>query len=140
MGTFFVSCLVENQAHRERSVRVRKVLVDTGSDNTWIAEKSLRKIGVAPERKDVTFTMADGRTITRDIGFAIVRVGEFFTTDEVVFAQKGDLHILGARTLEGMNVIVDARRKKLVAGGPRLAVRAERARGKFLDNRPIMGY
>jgi len=39
-----------------------------------------------------------------------------FTVDEVVFAEKGDLLLLGARSLEGMNLTVDPRRKKLVAG------------------------
>jgi hypothetical protein len=41
--------------------------------------------------------------------------------DEVVFAQPGDLELLGARSLEGLNLRVDSRAKKLVAGGPILA-------------------
>ncbi len=43
------------------------------------------------------------------------------TTDEIVFAQKGDLQLLGARTLEGLNLKVDSRNKKLVAAGPFVA-------------------
>ena len=43
------------------------------------------------------------------------------TIDEVVFARKGDLSLLGARTLEGLNLLVDAKKKKLVAGGPLFA-------------------
>ena len=35
----------------------------------------------------------------------------------------GVLQILGARSLEGMNLRVDARAKRLVAGGPILAAR-----------------
>ena len=62
--------------------------------------------------------MANGETITRGIGFAIIRLNKFFTIDEVVFAEKGDLSLLGARTLEGLNLTVDARRKKLIAAGP----------------------
>jgi hypothetical protein len=46
---------------------------------------------------------------------------KYETTDEVVFAPKGDLALLGARALEGMNVCVDARRKRLVAAGPVVA-------------------
>jgi len=41
-----------------------------------------------------------------------------FIIDEVVFAEKGDLALLGARTLEGLNLTVDAARRKLVAAGP----------------------
>ncbi len=50
--------------------------------------------------------------------FAIVRVDKSFTVDEVVFAEKGDLLLLGARTLEGLCLTVDSRLKKLVAAGP----------------------
>ena len=67
------------------------------------------------------FIMANGQEITRSIGFAIIRVGKEFTTDEVVFAQKGDLQLLGARSLEGLNLKVDSRNKKLVAAGPFVA-------------------
>jgi hypothetical protein len=42
----------------------------------------------------------------------------YFTVDEVVFAEEGDLLLLGARSLEGLNLMVDAARKKLVAAGP----------------------
>lgn len=49
---------------------------------------------------------------------AIVRVDKSFTVDEVVFAEKGDLLLLGARTLEGLCLTVDSRQKKLVAAGP----------------------
>ena len=46
---------------------------------------------------------------------------KYETTDEVVFAPKGDLALLGSRALEGMNGCVDARRKRLVAAGPVVA-------------------
>ena len=37
---------------------------------------------------------------------------------ESIFAEVGDLLLLGARTLEGLNLTVDSRLKKLVAAGP----------------------
>ena len=46
------------------------------------------------------------------MGFAVLCVGEHFTIDEVVFAEQGDLLLLGARTLEGLNLAVDTQRKK----------------------------
>lgn len=64
---------------------------------------------------------ATGQEITRTIGYAIIQVGDAETNDEVVFGEPGDLETLGARTLEGMNLRVDPRAKKLVAGGPILA-------------------
>ena len=62
--------------------------------------------------------MANGQQITRSVGFAVIRLNKNFTVDEVVFAEKGDLLLLGARTLEGLNLHVDSARKRLVAAGP----------------------
>ena len=118
MGTFHVSCRVENHVHRSLSAEVPKILVDTGSGCTWVSAETLRRLRVKVEKKDMTFVMANGTTLTRNIGFAIIRIGEYLTVDEVVFGQEGDLQILGARTLEGLNLVVDPTRKQLVAGGP----------------------
>ncbi len=118
MGTFHVGCKIENHVVRSRSVTIPKLLVDTGSEFTWILAPRLEKIGVQQEKKDVSFVMANGEVITRRVGFAIIRVGKSFTIDEVVFGEPGDLQLLGARTLEGLNLIIDPRRKRLVAAGP----------------------
>jgi len=118
MGAFRVGCKVENHVDRKQSVIVPHALVDTGSEYTWIPSKSLEKIGVNREKKDLVFQMANGQTITRSVGFAILRVDGHFTIDEVVFGEPGDLTLLGARTLEGLSLTVDARKKKLVASGP----------------------
>ena len=118
MGTFHVHCEVEHVAREAKSAKVPGLLVDTGSEATWIPAAVLKSIGVKPRKKDVTFVMANGQTITRNVGFAVLRIDEHFTVDEVVFAQEGDLCLLGARTLEGMNLRVDPRAKKLVAAGP----------------------
>lgn len=118
MGAFHINCRVENHIDRSRSVRIPKLLVDTGSEYTWVPAAKLEKIGVSREKKDLRFVMANGEVITRSVGFAIVRVGRNFTIDEVVFAEPGDLNLLGARTLEGLNLTVDAIRKKLVAARP----------------------
>lgn len=121
MGTFTVGCRIENTVDRSKGINLRRILVDTGSEYTWVSATMLDRIGIEREKKDVEFVMANGQHITRSVGFAIVRVEKSFTVDEVVFAQKGDLLLLGARSLEGLNLTVDSRRKKLVAAGPVLA-------------------
>lgn len=121
MGTFYVRGKVENHVDRSKSVVVPKLLVDTGSDYTWIPARLLEKIGAEREKKDLPFIMANGQSITRSVGFAIIRLDKYFTIDEVVFAEEGDLPLLGARTLDGLNLTVDPKRKKLVASGPLLA-------------------
>ena len=117
MGTFRVGCLVENHVERSKSIRIPKLRVDTGSEYSWLPTAKLEQIGVKREKKDLRFVMANGEIVTRSVGFAILRVGKQFTIDEVVFAEPGDLLLLGARTLEGLNLTVDAAAKKLVAAG-----------------------
>ena len=51
MGTFYTRCKVENITDRTRSAVVPKLLVDTGSDYTWIPAATLAKLDVAKEKK-----------------------------------------------------------------------------------------
>jgi predicted aspartyl protease len=118
MGVFHARCQIENPTRRTKRERLSRVLVDTGSEYTWVPATVLERLGIGRETKDVQFVIANGQQITRSVGFAIVRTDGFFTIDEVVFGEPGDLTLLGARTLEGLNVRIDPRRKKFVAAGP----------------------
>lgn len=88
MGTFSIKCKIENIARREKSAIVPKMLVDTGSEYTWVSAKTLEKLDVEREKKDLRFVMANGQIITRSVGFALIRYDKFFTVDEVVFADS----------------------------------------------------
>ena len=57
MGTFYVKGSIEHMVRREKSVDVPQMLVDTGSEHTWVPANLLEKIGVKREKKDVTFEM-----------------------------------------------------------------------------------
>ena len=83
-----------------------EVLVDTGSELTWLPSELLSAAGIKPVRQK-TFQTATKQMIQRSVGYAILRVDEFETVDEVVFAQESDMHLLGVRTLEGFGVTVD---------------------------------
>jgi predicted aspartyl protease len=124
VGTFTIDGQVTSIRNPKKFLPVPDMLVDSGSGFTWVPDAILRKLHVHVEKKDLVFQMADGRTITRSIGFAVVAAGGFWTVDEVVFGQPGDLAILGARTLEGFGARVDPRNKCLVASGPHLAALA----------------
>src|SRR5713101_3878761 len=100
MGVFYVDCTVENMASPDKSALIEKLIVETGSEFTWIPKDSLSEVGVGVRKRDVQFVMANGEIITRDIGYAILRVNGFETVDEIVFAQAGDLNLRGAHTLE----------------------------------------
>jgi predicted aspartyl protease len=118
MGHFHVTCEVIRIHAPKKSAKVERLLVDTGSEFSWISEAILKQIGVKVEKKDVPFLMANGQSVTRAVGYAILRVDHFETIDEVVFGQPGDLLLLGARTLEGFGALVDPHKKRLVAAGP----------------------
>ncbi len=121
MGRIHTRCCTENVAERSKGATIPKLLVDTGSEYACVSESTLDKLGIRREKKDLEFVMANGQKVTRSVGFAIVRVNKHFTVDEVVFAEKGDRLLLGARTLKGPNLTVDSQQKKLVAAGPLLA-------------------
>ncbi len=121
MELFYIDCDVVNIKQQAKKELVCHLLVDSGSENTWIPEEVLKRIGVPVFKKDEPFLMANGETITRSVGYALLQADGFKTVDEVVFAQSGDLSLLGARTLEGFGATVDPRRKKLMAAGPRPA-------------------
>ena len=85
MGVFYVDCEVVNIRQPGRAVIVPRALVDSGSEFTWIPETALKQTGIRVIKKDLTFVMANGQTITRSTGYAVVRAGGFETVDEVVF-------------------------------------------------------
>lgn len=120
MGNFHVGCRIE-RPDRTRSAEVPGVLVDTGSAYTWVMGKTLERIGITRQKKDLAFVTATGQRITRSMGYAIIHVAGIETNDEVVFGEEGDLQLLGARSLEGLNLRVDTVAQKLVAAGPILA-------------------
>jgi predicted aspartyl protease len=118
MGTFRVDADIINTRQPSRKATVPQVLVDSGSEFTWVPEAALKQARIQVVKKDVPFVRSNGRTITRSMGYAIVRAEGFETIDEVVFGQPGDLSLLGSRTLEGFGALVDAQKKQLVAAGP----------------------
>ena len=118
MGTFAVDCELQELTGNRPPVTIADVMVDTGSEYTWLPEELLQGAEVTVTKKDIAFVMANGATITRDIGYAYLRSGDFETVEEVVFARPDDLRLLGARTLGGFAARVDSRVRRLVAAGP----------------------
>ncbi|NOT09913.1 MAG: hypothetical protein HOP28_17100 [Gemmatimonadales bacterium] len=99
---------------------VPDALVDTGSEYTWVPRHVLEELGITARRKQA-FVVADGRRLERDIGYALVRAAGTEAPDLVVFAEPGDMILLGVHSLEGMNLTVDPVRKALVPAGPVIA-------------------
>ena len=120
MGTFRTTIMIESAEHRGDLRTVDNALVDTGSEYTWVPREVLAELGIKPELTQ-RFIVADGRQLERQLGIAIVHAAGAKAPDFVVFAEPGDMVLLGARSLEGLNVRVDSQRKQLVPAGPILA-------------------
>jgi predicted aspartyl protease len=108
---------VESHQRRGDVRDLPETLVDTGSEYSWIPRDLLESLGVGVERA-LRFRTADGRVVHRVMGYAIVHAGGTRTSDEVVFAEPGDMVLLGAHTLEGLNLRIDLQAKQLVPAGP----------------------
>lgn len=117
MGTFRIDIEVENPVRPGPRRALTSVPVDTGAELSWCPAPVLESLGVQ-RRKLVQFRQADGSVLERWTGAAFVYAGGTTATDDVVFGEPSDMVLLGARTLEGLNLRVDPVSKRLVDAGP----------------------
>jgi hypothetical protein len=123
MGTFRVDIEIENPSRPGPRVPLGGVLVDTGAELSWIPSGILEALGIG-RRKEMWFRQADGTILARWTGSAWLYAGGTSATDDVVFGQPGDMVLLGARSLEGLNLRIDPVSKTLVDAGPAPAAAA----------------
>lgn len=117
MGIFRTTIEIAPWHDHARRVVLHDVMVDTGSEFSWIPTGVLRELGVEPVRSE-RFESADGRLLERMVGWAVLYAAGRGTPAVVTFAQPGDMVLLGATALEGMNMRIDLGRKELVPAGP----------------------
>ena len=117
MTTFRVSVEIENPVKPGARRTVHSVLVDTGAELSWFPAELLESLGVERYTK-WRFQQADGSVLERWAGSVWVHVANKRAADEVVFGESGDLVLLGARSLEGLNFRVEPLTRRLVDAGP----------------------
>jgi predicted aspartyl protease len=117
MGSFRINIEIENPAAPGPRAMLRDVLVDTGAELSWFPSDILESLGIK-RRKVSQFRQADGTVVSRWTGSAWIYAAGTFATDDVVFAEPRDLTLLGARSLEGLNLHIDPIRKTLTDAGP----------------------
>ena len=117
MGTFRIDIELENPARPGKKRALTPVLVDTGAELSWFPADVLDSLGIERYSR-LRFRQANGTVLERWIGPAFVHVEGKRTTDDVAFGEPGDLVVLGARSLEGLNLRVDPVSKRLVDAGP----------------------
>jgi predicted aspartyl protease len=114
MSMFKVNIVARNTKDETQVSPPAEVLVDTGSELTWLPRDLLADINITPVRKRNVTTVTK-QIVTRETGYAILSAEGFETVDEVVFAEPNDMALLGARTLEGFGVMVDNIAHRFVA-------------------------
>ena len=111
MGIFSVDIEIgDPDGNRFESVRA---LVDTGASYTTIPSSVLREMTVTSHDR-VTFILADGRRIQRDVGRTWVRIQGKSEITLVVFGDEDPESLLGAYTLQGLLLGVDTPNERLV--------------------------
>ena len=108
---------IAHVARTDERLELHDVRVDTRSAYDWFPRPLLEQLGITPQRVE-RFETADGRVIERNIGFAMLYAGGRSSPTTVVFAEQGDITLLGAFGLEGLNLRVDLTRRELVPAGP----------------------
>lgn len=117
MGIFRTTVSVSALDSWDRRLDLTDAMVDTGSEYNWIPAAILDRLGVTPVRSE-HFEAADGRILERRVGFAMLFAAGRSAPTVVVFGETGDMVLLGAHGLEGLNLRVDLGRKELVPAGP----------------------
>ena len=114
---------IENPARPGPKHQLRSVLVDTGAELSWVPAEILESLGVA-RNNTWRFRRADGTILERWTGTVVLHFAGKRVGDEMVFGLPGDLTLLGARSLEGLNVRVEPVTRRLVDAGPAPAAAA----------------
>jgi len=101
-----VNLTAVNPKEEHRCTPPVEAMVDTGSELSWLPKQLLLDAGITVKGKK-RFETATKQLVERDFGYAILQAEDYATNDEIVFAEKGDMPLLGVRTLEGFSVMVD---------------------------------
>lgn len=95
-----------------------EAIVDTGAFYSILPSSALDSMGVQ-RVGETRFIFADGRAGESDIGYAFVSLnGGRAVPTIVAFGNDNGPILLGAYTLEGLELIVDPRGEQLIPRGP----------------------
>ena len=111
MGIFNVTIAVANvHGHTFEEV---EVTVDTACDFTTVPREMLQRLGV-PVSGEAISEMADGRQVPAETGWALVRLEGREVYTPVIFAEEGEVSLLGVTTLEVARLGVDPTNRRLI--------------------------
>jgi clan AA aspartic protease len=111
MGLFRVRVRIFSlrDEHRAREI---EMVVDTGATYSVIPRELAQDLGI-PTTQERTFTLADGRQMTRHLGRAGFAYDGVEAAGVVVIGEPDDVPLLGANALEELGMEVDPVAKTL---------------------------
>lgn len=113
MALTYLSVTVTNPSNGKAKKIDRRFLVDSGATYSVIPEEELKRLKIKPDSKQ-EFILANGQKIVKKMGEARFTYKDHQRTAPVVFGDKG-VYLLGATTLEVMDLILDPINRKLKA-------------------------
>jgi clan AA aspartic protease len=109
---FEVQIRIANLERPERSAEL-SLVADTGATVSWIPRHILQSLGIEPLSR-LPFSLADGRSLQRDIGGVLLIIDEHRAPVPVAFGEAGENALLGATALETLGMVVDPVEKELI--------------------------
>ena len=88
-------------------------MVDSGAFLTVVPQQVWKDLKIKAEARQ-KFSLADGRIISRPVGFAMLRLGRNRAPCKVVLGEKDDQPLLGATSLENLGLVLDPLKRKLL--------------------------
>ena len=109
MGITYIEGTVSGPTGDPTRVRF---LVDSGAKYTVLPAEAWTAIGLAPKRR-LTFILADGTQIERDVSECHIALSEGEAHTPVVLGESGDQALLGVVTLEELGLVFNPFQRSL---------------------------
>ena len=103
---------VRRTRHSRRKAEV-PFLIDSGAVYSLVPADTLRGLGIRPHRR-VDFSLADGTSISRQVGDAFFEFQKEMGGAPVIFGEVGDEPLLGMTTLESLGLVLDPFKRRLL--------------------------
>lgn len=102
MGLTYIDGIVTGPNDTARTVRF---LVDSGAKYSLLPQADWQALGLTPRRR-MTFVLADGTTIDRDVSECYLSIPQGEGHTPVILGEAGDEALLGVVTLEILALVL----------------------------------
>ena len=109
MGITYLEGIVTGPSGKQATVRF---LVDSGATYSLLPHSDWQAIGLASKR-NMTFALADGTTIERDVSECHIQLPQGEGHTPVVLGEPGDEPLLGVVTLEILGLVLNPFKRTL---------------------------